>query len=411
MATILLEEDGYTLCSQVICRQQQIKTLLCLFGQQQNMTPGSLFIYGHTGTGKSLVLQTVLTHYMLPHIHLNCIECSNPRFLFEHILNNLPLQEVTKNESDDPSTLMGIESDDDYIQCDNMTDFIKQLVSLVSDSPLKNKTLYIVLDKAERLRDTSANIIPVILRLQELSGLNICTILVSEIVWEKFRYGTGFYEPYCLHFPDYSRQELMEIMCLDAPATCEKDLYSLYVNIVLSVFHMVCRDLRELRHIARLNYPYYIEPVENNQVKPSDTKKLWRNIEPHLKKALTSVYLREVSSRQWELLQQAELTDTDSDISKAILSRSHVELPYYSKFLLIAAYLASYNPMKCDRRFFAKYTEKVSKRSKLVKKKERASNHLLGPKVFPIDRMMAIFYSIVEGKVVPSAHINVQSAL
>ena len=33
-----------------------------------------------------------------------------------------------------------------------------------------------------------------------------------------------------------------------------------------------------------------------------------------------------------------------------------MELPYYSKFLLIAAYLASYNPAKVDRRFFAKVT-------------------------------------------------------
>ena len=31
-----------------------------------------------------------------------------------------------------------------------------------------------------------------------------------------------------------------------------------------------------------------------------------------------------------------------------------MELPYFSKFLLIAAYLASYNPAKVDRRFFAK---------------------------------------------------------
>jgi len=35
-------------------------------------------------------------------------------------------------------------------------------------------------------------------------------------------------------------------------------------------------------------------------------------------------------------------------------SRTHVELPYYTKYLLIAAYLASYNPAKTDRRFFAK---------------------------------------------------------
>lgn len=35
-------------------------------------------------------------------------------------------------------------------------------------------------------------------------------------------------------------------------------------------------------------------------------------------------------------------------------AHTHIELPYYSKFLLIAAYLASYNPARTDKRFFVK---------------------------------------------------------
>lgn len=35
-------------------------------------------------------------------------------------------------------------------------------------------------------------------------------------------------------------------------------------------------------------------------------------------------------------------------------AHTHVELPFYSKFLLIAAYLASYNPARTDKRFFLK---------------------------------------------------------
>jgi len=34
--------------------------------------------------------------------------------------------------------------------------------------------------------------------------------------------------------------------------------------------------------------------------------------------------------------------------------KQSVELPYFSKYLLIAAYLASYNPAKSDRKFFVK---------------------------------------------------------
>ena len=33
---------------------------------------------------------------------------------------------------------------------------------------------------------------------------------------------------------------------------------------------------------------------------------------------------------------------------------------------------------------------------------------MLGPKPFPLDRLMAIFYSIVEGKVAPTANIFMQ---
>jgi origin recognition complex subunit 5 len=32
--------------------------------------------------------------------------------------------------------------------------------------------------------------------------------------------------------------------------------------------------------------------------------------------------------------------------------RLNVELPFFSKFLLLAAFLASYNPAKTDKRFF-----------------------------------------------------------
>lgn len=42
---------------------------------------------------------------------------------------------------------------------------------------------------------------------------------------------------------------------------------------------------------------------------------------------------------------------------KGLSAHTHVELPYYSKFLLIAAYLASYNPARTDKRFFLKVRE------------------------------------------------------
>jgi len=39
---------------------------------------------------------------------------------------------------------------------------------------------------------------------------------------------------------------------------------------------------------------------------------------------------------------------------EGVSSRAYVELPVYSKYLVIAAYIASYNPVKSDKRFFSK---------------------------------------------------------
>ena len=40
-------------------------------------------------------------------------------------------------------------------------------------------------------------------------------------------------------------------------------------------------------------------------------------------------------------------------------SRAYVELPVYSKYLVIAAYIASFNPVKSDKRFFSKVVTTV----------------------------------------------------
>ncbi|KAF7246574.1 Origin recognition complex subunit 5 [Varanus komodoensis] len=153
--------------------------------------------------------------------------------------------------------------------------------------------------------------------------------------------------------------------------------------------------------MAALNFSKYCEPVVQGEANERDTRRLWKNIESHLKRAMQTVYLREISSSQWEQLQQ---DNGEPGQLKGLSAHAHVELPYYSKFLLIAAYLASYNPARTDKRFFVKHHGKIRKKN-FQKKHEKTSNHLLGPKPFPLDRLLAILYSIVDSRVAPTANI------
>ncbi|XP_051814764.1 origin recognition complex subunit 5 [Acanthochromis polyacanthus] len=389
--TALLQHPGYDeeklqrVAEQLPCREVQAGLLLSLMGEPQQYSYPSIFIYGHRASGKSHVLHVLLKELELHHAAVSCVECVSVALLFERVL----------------LSFFGCDAASLLPRSPSLSDFVRIYRQQRSQSPAK-QTRYIVMEKAELLRDSDANLLPALLRLQELVGDNVTVILLSEIAWDKFRPNTGCFEPLLLHFPDYSKGELQQILSQDRHPSYSAEFYSSYIHILLGVFYSACRDLRELRHLAALNFSKFCEPVEEGKVKETDTHKLWRNIEPHLKKAMQTVYLREVSSLQWEQMQLMEAKEAGA--LRGLSAHTHVELPFYSKFLLIAAYLASYNPARTDKRFFLKHHGKIRK-TNFLKKNEKTSNHLLGPKPFPLDRLLAIFYSVVDSRVAPTASI------
>lgn len=52
-----------------------------------------------------------------------------------------------------------------------------------SISKHQNETRYLVLDRAERLRDTAPTLIPVLMRLQELVCLIFCECFANIMLW------------------------------------------------------------------------------------------------------------------------------------------------------------------------------------------------------------------------------------
>ncbi|XP_067121961.1 origin recognition complex subunit 5 [Centruroides vittatus] len=367
----------------VISRRKQTEILLKLFGPPSTFATQSIFIYGHAATGKTLLVKTIMQQLQLFHIWINCIEMHTPRYLFEGVLKAI-------------SKLLNCEENFQSFHCDDMCDFLYKLKTLI---PNCTDTLYIILDKAEILRNFNHSILSSFLKLQELINLNVCVILISEIVWEKFQQSTTTHEPYIIHFPDYNKDELLNIMALQCPPDISEELYRGYLKMVLGVFYIVTRNLKELQYLANLNFPKYIEYINLGEASTTDVHKLWKNIEPHLKNSLNTVYIREVSSQKQEI---------DMKNFKHVIPKKSTELPFYSKFLLIASYLASYNSPKTDKKYFVKKKEKHSRKKK--KREKRLTNHLIGPKSFPLERMLAIFYSIIEEKTPPKAIIFSQIA-
>jgi origin recognition complex subunit 5 len=242
-----------------------------------------------------------------------------------------------------------------------------------------------------------STLLPVLLRLSELTERNICVVFISNIVFEKFRIKGGGIEPYLIRFPEYTREDTLKILQLDFKPTEELDteFYTGFLELIYNIFCHNCKDLNELRYFASLLFPIYIKPLQSGVVEKHEKAKLFKHAQPYFADATEKLYLREISSAEW--------TSSPTSTSNA---HQWVDLPYYTRFLLIASYLASYNPPRFDVRYFAKSTnESVRKKkgggtrksgAKVDKLGGKMRQQLLGPKAFPVERMLAIFYSIID---------------
>lgn len=369
----------------ILFREKEKEFILNFFGPESSIPYPSLFIYGHTATGKTHLMSSIMEQFSFPHAWIDCHETNVPRFIFKSIMQQLSNDSEYHNKN--------------YNNCD----FVNFVKKTLKD---RRETTYIVFDSSEVLSKDDA-ILSMFVRLQDLTKTNVCTIFLSELPWTKYLSVMNTVSPISLHFPSYTRDQICEILSNDCPKDYERSFYEGYINVILKTFFTVTRNLRELRHLAEINFEKYCEPLSEDPDFEVSNMRLWKNIEPTLRKALSSVYVRDISGSKWKShCKPKEDTETnignitDLTIAKYSLTR---ELPFYTKFLLLSAYFASYNQPKSDFKHFVKNQGKQKK--KRITKKMEKNRHLLGPKPFTLDRMLSIFFSIVGERVLPSAMI------
>lgn len=383
-----MEEYLKKIKDSIICRNNIIAQLYSLIGATNEPMPQSIFVYGHMATGKSLIVQNLLNHLKHNISYINCMEHSGSKHIYNYILGDLTMS--TEELSSDMLSKHN---------CDNMVDFIYALKRI---SHSDKRPIVLVFDKFHKMRDFDMTFMSAISRLGELSGINLCTIFISEISWVKFCTKIGILEPIKIYFPQYTKEELTQLLLLDKPPKYDVKFYKNYLHLFLSVYFRFCRDLNELRYMAKINFVKYVEPVESKRVDPDNAAALWRNISAILKSNLEVIYLR-VSTN--------DLLQSNHQISQEIESTTKLalsfELPFYSKYMLIAAYLASHNLPKYDQRIFMKRSNKKKKKIRSTKNTVM-TNSQNKPRVVTISRLLAIFCAILDEKVDINANLLAQ---
>jgi origin recognition complex subunit 5 len=204
-----------------------------------------------------------------------------------------------------------------------------------------------------------------------------------------------------INFTPYTREESIQILSRrpphifpDGPDPDDIFVWTRFLAVVWDTLaKSAARDLVSFRDAALGLWEEFVEPIVEGIWGTRDFSKL--------------------------LVEQKSVFQREAVLVEGVVSRAprqekrtvH-ELPYYSKFLLISAYLASHNPARLDAVFFMHSSSSKKRRrgglaatmpERLRGKRGRKilRNHLPAAP-FALERMFAIFHSILPDSIGPA---------
>lgn len=347
-------------------------------------------VYGPRASGKSEVVRSYLDKSGLKHAIVRCRECVTGRHLLEKIVGEVfeGLRSENVNGGGDFEEHPG--------RCENLSALSVNLQKLLE----KRDKFVLVLDGVDKQREAPPTLLPALARLGEMMP-QLTVLLIVRHPSPRFLHQTGV--PH-LHFPPYGRAQSIHIVSRNPPdiflepppndmdyddETHEEDKSWLWPRFCAAVWDAMAqnaaRDLAAFREACHRLWRPFIAPVIKGDFGTRDFSRLL-------------VAQRRLFQDENILLDSIVTTPDGAAISTK--SKTH-ELPYYAKWLLVAAYLASFNPARLDALYFMKSTEKkrrkkgggIARSGGRPSQVRKIPRHLLAASAFTLDRLLAIMHA------------------
>jgi len=403
-------------------RETQIDELAILFGSNR-IASNPVFVYGPPGTGKTSVLRDLLTHLKITQAYVSCHETTRTRTVLESILHQIKGTKRRREDGYGPS-----------MRCDSMGEFLSVIPSVV----LRNKgAAWIIIDNAQRL--AGADLLSMLTRLPDATSSNVGVCLIANIPWATGKFistNQNLMPPHPVHFPAYTGPQLQRILAGSLPPGEDSAAYaSKYYQFLSSAVGPMSRasnNVLDLRTAIHLLWIQYSAPLKEGKDLPAGA--LFNKVKGEMQRVVselemggkmksmnTASYASNSSGNNGEAVNGASNsggtaalqvptpsaaatltanTSTTTTTSPAAPPQGlTIELPYMSKFLLLAAYIASRNKATADRAVFDPgYSKRGRKDAQAHDRQTEAAtvNMLKGPHSFPLERLLHIFYCIYD---------------
>lgn len=380
-------------------RDDQLKLLLTFINGKADISPPVLFIEGARGTGKTYTLEKYFeanSELLSCFIQIRSMISWKPLCMYIGSKVQKLLQDrfpAVKFGSDDL-----VDTSNVSLLCSYLQKLFTQLDHLQSDV-----NLFLVLDGFNDLNEIDLELLPKFLsihqvlpptikiKLRLIVSMNQSSFLakystysIPTVVFERYRnseleeilkMAPGFWE-------DTLIQNKLESLGQHSVAELSKELFCHFVHFIHEAFSNYSgNNPVVLLEIMDYKWTDFVDSLTANNIK--STIQLYKSNFELFTKTSDSF------SGQYRPLEGVMESSTNTS------SSGTYELSLMAKFLLIAAYLASYLNNRYDAKVFSKKSHLRGGRSSYGRRNKMAHNpRHLQPSFFPLERMLAIFQSI-----------------
>lgn len=371
------------------CREHQLRQIHALLSSKV-ICATTLVIHGCHATGKSGIVNSYLEASDLSHAIVQCQECVTGR----HLLERTVAAVHSALHPEDPN---GSPYDS---RCESLSALAVHLERLLQSQ----ERFVLVLDGIDRQRDAPPTLLQALARLGEYVP-SLTTILLVQHPSPTFLQRPGV--PH-IFFPPYTRDGSITIVSQNSPdifleppqaeldyddETHAEDKAWLWPRFCAAVWDSLAqnaaRDLVAFRELCHKLWRPFVAPIIKGDFGTRDFSRL--------------VVAQRRLFQDESVLLDSIIAPSEAGAGLAPKEKQVHDLPYYAKFTLLAAYLASFNPARMDAIHFMKATERkrrkkgggTSRSGGRTSQMRKIPRHLLAASAFTLDRLLSILHAIL----------------
>ncbi|KAK0426433.1 hypothetical protein QR680_009707 [Steinernema hermaphroditum] len=254
-------------------------------------------------------------------------------------------------------------------------------LDLVGNSKRRVAVFY----NADRLRRFPPNVLAMLFAIAEekYDGFRIVTVGSSKMDYSESFEITS---PVNIVIENFAKDDLLDyltVRCFPSEKSIGRDA----IRTMYDTINLHCKEPFDLELVAKQAWGVYLK--RGGSTKALDSK-LWLDV---VKRQLT------------ELFDAPDIEDPNSVRFE--------NMPLLTRYLILASYCASYNPVSSDPRFFTKMSAKQKKTNHPVPDNYKSA-HEMGPKNFSMNRLRQMYLFLADSFTTPSDHperLNIPSQI